>query len=181
MLLFWLHAKAKRLDVNKWPVGGARLTTIGNIVYGTTASHVSTTLLVDQSPRLPVRLPSELLLIFEITCEPRSMGAVNLIVIVESVKSLIEAQSDKKFHLPSIIAVGAALGAVLVHSPSLQTLLIFLDQASNFYCSCIVALCAPSLVKWKYSGKTIETIFGSTDLVRHFGMPREFVLTLSNK
>ena len=34
VLLFWLHKKASRMDVNKWPVGGARLETIGNIVYG---------------------------------------------------------------------------------------------------------------------------------------------------
>ena len=34
VLLFWLHRKAERLDVNRWPVGGARLETIGNIVYG---------------------------------------------------------------------------------------------------------------------------------------------------
>jgi hypothetical protein len=34
LLLFWLHKKASRMDVNKWPVGGARLETIGNIVYG---------------------------------------------------------------------------------------------------------------------------------------------------
>jgi len=34
ILLFWLHRKAARLDVNTWPVGGARLETIGNIVYG---------------------------------------------------------------------------------------------------------------------------------------------------
>lgn len=34
VVLFWLHRKAKRLDTNKWPVGGARLETIGNIVYG---------------------------------------------------------------------------------------------------------------------------------------------------
>lgn len=34
ILLVWLHRKASRLDVNKWPVGGARLETIGNIVYG---------------------------------------------------------------------------------------------------------------------------------------------------
>jgi divalent metal cation (Fe/Co/Zn/Cd) transporter len=33
-LLFWLHRKAEKLDINKWPVGGARVTTIGNIVYG---------------------------------------------------------------------------------------------------------------------------------------------------
>ena len=34
ILLFWLHRKAQKLDMNKWPVGGARLETIGNIVYG---------------------------------------------------------------------------------------------------------------------------------------------------
>lgn len=34
VVLFWLHHKAKRLDTNKWPVGGARLETIGNIIYG---------------------------------------------------------------------------------------------------------------------------------------------------
>ena len=34
VLLFWLHKKALRMDINKWPVGGARLETIGNTVYG---------------------------------------------------------------------------------------------------------------------------------------------------
>lgn len=34
VLLFWLHKKATRMDANKWPVGGARLETIGNVVYG---------------------------------------------------------------------------------------------------------------------------------------------------
>ena len=34
-MLYWLHRKAVTMDVNKWPVGGARLETIGNIVYGT--------------------------------------------------------------------------------------------------------------------------------------------------
>lgn len=40
VLLFWLHKKASRMDVNKWPVGGARLETIGNIVYGAFICHV---------------------------------------------------------------------------------------------------------------------------------------------
>ncbi len=35
VMLFWIHRKAEKLDVNKWPVGGARLETIGNVVYGT--------------------------------------------------------------------------------------------------------------------------------------------------
>jgi divalent metal cation (Fe/Co/Zn/Cd) transporter len=34
VLLVYIHRKSARLDVNKWPVGGARLESIGNIVYG---------------------------------------------------------------------------------------------------------------------------------------------------
>lgn len=34
VLLFVLHRKARGLDTNKWPVGGSRLETIGNIIYG---------------------------------------------------------------------------------------------------------------------------------------------------
>jgi divalent metal cation (Fe/Co/Zn/Cd) transporter len=32
--LYYMHRKANKMDVNKWPVGGARLETIGNVVYG---------------------------------------------------------------------------------------------------------------------------------------------------
>ena len=35
VVLYWLHRKALSLDTSAWPVGGARLETIGNIVYGT--------------------------------------------------------------------------------------------------------------------------------------------------
>ncbi|KAI0800581.1 CDF-like metal transporter [Fomes fomentarius] len=76
ILLFWLHKKADALDNNKWPVGGARLETIGNIVYG-------------------------------------AMSSVNLVVIVESARTLITRNSDEQtndLHVPSLIAVGAALG-----------------------------------------------------------------------
>ncbi|KAJ3739313.1 CDF-like metal transporter [Lentinula detonsa] len=77
VLLWYLHRKATRLDINKWPVGGARLENIGNIVYGFL------------------------------------MGAVNLVVMVESVRDLVTHNPDSNtntFHLPSIIAVAAALG-----------------------------------------------------------------------
>lgn len=79
-LLFWLHRKATRLDINKWPVGGARVETIGNIVYGFL------------------------------------MGSVNLVVIVESVRSLATKPSNdlKVFHLPSILAVAVALGVKIL-------------------------------------------------------------------
>jgi len=44
------------------------------------------------------------------------MGSVNLVVIVESARSLVTNESDdlKTFHLPSIVAVGAAFG-ILFH------------------------------------------------------------------
>lgn len=34
LLLFYIHRKSSRLDHNKWPVGGSRLETIGDIAYG---------------------------------------------------------------------------------------------------------------------------------------------------
>ncbi|KAK0500877.1 CDF-like metal transporter [Armillaria luteobubalina] len=76
VVLFWLHRKAENLDSSKWPVGGARLENIGNVVYGSL------------------------------------MACVNLIVVVEAVRSFISKSNDdlKAFHLPSIIAVAAALG-----------------------------------------------------------------------
>lgn len=76
IVLFWLHRKAEKLDSSKWPVGGARLENIGNVVYGSL------------------------------------MACVNLIVVVEAVRSFISKSNDdlKAFHLPSIIAVAAALG-----------------------------------------------------------------------
>lgn len=40
VVLYWLHREAIGMDVNKWPVGGARLETIGNITYGTVSSCV---------------------------------------------------------------------------------------------------------------------------------------------
>ncbi|KIM47677.1 hypothetical protein M413DRAFT_206541 [Hebeloma cylindrosporum] len=89
VLLFWLHRKAVKLDSNKWPVGGARLETIGNIVYGFL------------------------------------MRSVNLVVIVESARTLISKQGEElaPFHLPSIIAVAAALAVkflLFVYSYSLR-------------------------------------------------------------
>ncbi|TCD71144.1 hypothetical protein EIP91_012092 [Steccherinum ochraceum] len=77
VLLVWLHKKASKLDANKWPVGGSRLETIGNIVYGFL------------------------------------MGSVNLVVIVESARTLITHNSNddlNELHIPSLISVGAALG-----------------------------------------------------------------------
>jgi len=74
VLLVYIHRKSARLDLNKWPVGGARLESIGNIVYGFL------------------------------------MGAVNVIVIVESIRALISQEDSNEFQVASIAAVAAALG-----------------------------------------------------------------------
>ena len=50
ILLFCLHRKAMSLDVNQWPVGGTRLQTIGNIVYGTVKTSWTTLLSPDRAP-----------------------------------------------------------------------------------------------------------------------------------
>ncbi|KAF9011130.1 CDF-like metal transporter [Cyathus striatus] len=47
VLLFWIHRKAAKLDINKWPVGGARLETIGNIVYGSLMGSVNLIVIVE--------------------------------------------------------------------------------------------------------------------------------------
>lgn len=75
-LLYYIHHKSSRMDVNKWPVGGARLETIGNVIYGFL------------------------------------MGSVNFVVIIESARDLLthKNQALNDFHIPSVVAVGAALG-----------------------------------------------------------------------
>ncbi|KAJ7109856.1 CDF-like metal transporter [Mycena epipterygia] len=107
IMLFWLHKKAESLDGNAWPVGGARLETIGNIVYGFL------------------------------------MGSVNLVVIVESAQSLITKRNDdlKQFHLPSILAVAAALAVKLLlfiycfslRKKSSQVLVLWEDHRNDLW------------------------------------------------
>lgn len=54
ILLMWLHKKAARLDTNKWPVGGSRLETIGNIIYGKSLSGRATTFVLTPRIRISV-------------------------------------------------------------------------------------------------------------------------------
>ncbi|KAF8627252.1 hypothetical protein AX15_004458 [Amanita polypyramis BW_CC] len=55
LLLFWLHRKAQKLDINKWPVGGARLETIGNIVYGFLMGSVNLVVIVESVKALATK------------------------------------------------------------------------------------------------------------------------------
>ncbi|KAF8131622.1 CDF manganese transporter [Boletus edulis] len=47
LFLYLINKKADKMDVNKWPVGGARLETIGNIVYGSLMSSVNLVIVVE--------------------------------------------------------------------------------------------------------------------------------------
>ncbi|KAG9003659.1 hypothetical protein FRB94_002982 [Tulasnella sp. JGI-2019a] len=47
VILGWFHRKAERLDANKWPVGGERLETIGNITYGSLMAAVNLVVIVE--------------------------------------------------------------------------------------------------------------------------------------
>ncbi|KIK70436.1 hypothetical protein GYMLUDRAFT_89471 [Collybiopsis luxurians FD-317 M1] len=47
VLLLWLHHKSRSLDIHKWPIGGARLETIGNTVYGFLMSSVNLVVIVE--------------------------------------------------------------------------------------------------------------------------------------
>ena len=40
-VLWWCHWKAARMDRDKWPVGGERLETIGNIAFGSLYDQLS--------------------------------------------------------------------------------------------------------------------------------------------
>ncbi|EJD37871.1 CDF manganese transporter [Auricularia subglabra TFB-10046 SS5] len=48
-LLFWLHRKAQRLDVKEWPVGGSRLETIGNVLFGFLMTAVNLIVVVEST------------------------------------------------------------------------------------------------------------------------------------
>jgi hypothetical protein len=113
-LLFWLHKKASRLDVNKWPVGGARLETIGNIVYGTFLFYhwEHNTDFICHSKVFCMYFSSFHLRLPVLRQRGCRMGSVNLVIIVESARSLITRGNGdlKAFHVPSVVGVGVALG-----------------------------------------------------------------------
>ncbi|KIK02024.1 hypothetical protein K443DRAFT_677917 [Laccaria amethystina LaAM-08-1] len=124
VLLWWLHRKAEKLDPNDWPVGGARLETIGNIVY-----------------------------VF-------LMGSVNLVVIVESMRTLLTKNDDslQAFHLPSIIAVSAALAVKFIlfvycyslRSKSSQVEVLWEDHRNDLWINGfgILMSCGGSKLRW---------------------------------
>lgn len=94
------------------------------------------------------------------------MGSVNLVVIVESVQSLIMSQSGdlKQFHIPSIVAVAAALGEFF--SSPCGPWLIIIPQGSNLFYFSTASRFEKSRVKSKFCGRITGTTCFSMDSVR---------------
>ncbi|KAF5385383.1 hypothetical protein D9615_001074 [Tricholomella constricta] len=163
VLLFWLHRKAEKLDINRWPVGGARLETIGNIIYGFL------------------------------------MGSVNLVVIVESIRSIFAKEGDdlQRFHLPSIIAVSVALGVkflLFLYSFSLrhqssQVRVLWEDHRNDLWINGFGILMSAGGSKWRWyldpMGAIIialgviiawgRTIYGEFELLAGKSAPHDFL------
>ncbi|QRV91598.1 cation efflux family protein [Ceratobasidium sp. AG-Ba] len=163
LLLNWLHKKSKRLDTNKWPVGGSRLETIGNISYG------------------------------------QLMGAVNLVIIVESIRALVtHGDGDtNKLHIPSIIAVAVAFGVKLalflycyaLRNSSSQVRMLWEDHRNDLFINGfgILTSAGGAKIAWWLdpSGAIIiasgvliawtRTIYGEFELLAGKSAPHEFL------
>lgn len=169
LVLFWLHKKAQKLNENKWPVGGSRLETIGNIVYGSL------------------------------------MSSVNLIVIIESLRTIIDKEGDDliPFHLPSIIAVAVALVIKFIlfvycfsiRKQSSQVQVLWEDHRNDLWVNSFGVLmsCGGSKLRWyldPMGGIIIatgiivawgKTIYGQFELLAGKAAPHEFLQLLIYK
>ncbi|KAH8110677.1 CDF-like metal transporter [Phellopilus nigrolimitatus] len=170
VMLLWLHKKAESLDVNKWPVGGSRLQTIGNIVY-----------------------------------DIYRMASVNLVVIVESVRSIVSHGSGdvNKLHIPSLVAVGAALGVKLLlffyclslRKNSSQVHVLWEDHRNDLFVNGFGLLMSAGGSKWRWwldpLGAIIiaagiilawsRTIYQQFELLAGKSAPRDFIKLLTYK
>ena len=84
------------------------------------------------------------------------MGSVNLVVVVEAVRSLLTKKGDAlaPFHLPSIVAVGAALGTTnsytfKYHSRELTHFILGVKLLLFLYCYSIRNKSSQVRVLWQ--------------------------------
>ena len=110
ILLWWLNRKSTKLDTNKWPVGGARLETIGNICYGTGSPGLLLSIRSTIGRFLVRKLD---VWAFPLLISKR-MFSVNLVVIVESIHSIAthKAGDTDHFFIPAVASVASALGGL---------------------------------------------------------------------
>ncbi|KAF8679635.1 CDF-like metal transporter [Rhizoctonia solani] len=163
LILYWLHKKASKLDTNKWPVGGSRLETIGNISYGAL------------------------------------MAAVNLVILVESVRALVDhgGEETNDLHIPSIIAVATAFGVKFalflycyaLRNSSSQVRMLWEDHRNDLFINGFGILTSAGGAKLKWwldpAGALIialgvmaswsRTIYGEFELLAGKSAPHEFL------
>ncbi|EUC65520.1 cation diffusion facilitator family transporter [Rhizoctonia solani AG-3 Rhs1AP] len=163
LILYWLHKKASKLDTNKWPVGGSRLETIGNISYGAL------------------------------------MAAVNLVILVESVRALADhgGAETNELHIPSIVAVAAAFGVKFalflycyaLRNSSSQVRMLWEDHRNDLFINGFGILTSAGGAKLKWwldpAGALIiatgvmiswtRTIYGEFELLAGKSAPHEFL------
>lgn len=169
IMLFWLHRKANNLDPAKWPVGGARLETIGNVVYGSL------------------------------------MSSVNLVVVVESVQTILDHKGGdtNKLHIPSLIAVAAALGVKFllflycfgIRRSSSQVQILWEDHRNDLWINTFALLMSlgGSKLKWYLdplggliiaSGvivSWVRTMHGQFEFLAGKSAPHEFLQLIAYK
>ncbi|CAE6389552.1 unnamed protein product [Rhizoctonia solani] len=163
LMLYWLHKKASKLDTNKWPVGGSRLETIGNISYGAL------------------------------------MAAVNLVILVESIRALVDhgGEETNQLHVPSIIAVATAFGVKLalflycyaLRNSSSQVRMLWEDHRNDLFINGFGILTSTGGAKLKWwldpAGALIiatgvmaswtRTIYGEFELLAGKSAPHDFL------
>ncbi|KAH7344414.1 CDF-like metal transporter [Rhizoctonia solani] len=163
LVLYWLHKKASKLDTNKWPVGGSRLETIGNISYGAL------------------------------------MAAVNLVILVESVRALVDhaGEETNDLHIPAIVAVAAAFGVKFalflycyaLRNSSSQVRMLWEDHRNDLFINGFGILTSAGGAKLKWwldpTGALIialgvmiswtRTIHGEFELLAGKSAPHEFL------
>ncbi|KAG8779189.1 hypothetical protein FRC15_010323 [Serendipita sp. 397] len=171
LLLWALHRRSTRLDQNKWPVGGERLTTIGNICYGSL------------------------------------MAAINLVICVESIRTIIEHKKDdpetNKLFIPALVAVASALGVKLVlfflcyayKEHSTQVEMLYQDHRNDLFVNAfgILMSAGGSRLKWyidPIGGFIIafgvilawcKTIYHEFELLAGKSAPHEFLQLITYK
>ncbi|KAJ7582555.1 CDF manganese transporter [Mycena floridula] len=181
VILLWLHRKAQRLDQQMWPVGGSRLETAGNIVYG----FMRVTSFILSGP---------------CSCSASRMSAVNLIIIVESIQDILNHKKDdevKAFFIPAVAAVSTALGVKIllfmycfsIRKHSSQVQVLWEDHRNDLFVNGFGLLMSAggSKLAWFLdpmgaiiialgtSSAWIRTIYKEFELLVGKSAPREFI------
>ncbi|KAG1896103.1 CDF manganese transporter [Suillus fuscotomentosus] len=171
IFLYWTHKKALSMDINKWPVGGSRLETIGNVVYGDSFVHSA----------------GNHLIFFQVQC---SMASVNLVVIVESVRALMAQEKDNGFRIQAIIAVAAALGigpfvlflyCLALRSKSSQVQVLWEDHRNDLFINGFGILMSAGGSRSRWYWRWSHTMYEQFGFLAGKSAPHDFLQLIIHK